>query len=62
MYKICLTNASCEKYPLVLLLHNADQEASHFLEENNGNRDFTKIAIKEEHAANEDGFEEAEPI
>ena len=26
-------NVSCELYPLVLLLHNADQEASHFMED-----------------------------
>lgn len=26
-------NASCEKFPLVLLLHMADQEASHFMED-----------------------------
>lgn len=32
-------NASCDKYPLVLLLHNADQEASHFMEENEGNKE-----------------------
>lgn len=56
-------NASCEKYPLVLLLHNADQEASHFLEENNGNRDFATITAKEEKPMTDaDGFEEAEPI
>lgn len=31
-------NASCEKYPLVLLLHTADQEASHFMEDTADNK------------------------
>ena len=48
-------NASCEKYPLVLLLHNADQEASHFMEEKDGNKeDFTSSENEE--------FQEAESI
>lgn len=33
-------NASAEKYPLVLFLHNADQEASHFMEGQDGNLDI----------------------
>lgn len=37
-------NASCEKFPLVLLLHNADQEASHFLEATTGNKNTKKQA------------------
>lgn len=48
-------NASCEKFPLVLLLHNADQEASHFLEATTGNKKYEEASGRIE-------FEEAEPI
>ena len=49
-------NASCEKYPLVLLLHNADMEASHFMEENEGNKqEFRNVDSSGE-------FEEATPV
>lgn len=49
-------NASCEKYPLVLLLHNADQEASHFMEDTTGNKkDFVVPQLSGE-------FEEVDPI
>lgn len=49
-------NASCEKYPLVLLLHNADMEASHFMEDNDGNKqEFRNVDSSGE-------FEEATPV
>lgn len=40
-------NASCELYPLVLLLHNADQEASHFMEDPDGRKQIFKEAGQE---------------
>lgn len=39
-------NASCELYPLVLLLHNADQEASHFMEDPDGIKQIFKEAAE----------------
>ena len=39
-------NASCELYPLVLLLHNADQEASHFMESTEGQREIFREAAE----------------
>lgn len=48
-------NASCEKYPLVLLLHNADQEASRFMEEKDGNKEDFTCSENEE-------FQKAEPV
>lgn len=48
-------NASCEKFPLVLLLHNADQEASHFLEATTGNKKYEEASGRIE-------FEEVESI
>lgn len=50
-------NASCEKFPLVLLLHMADQEASHFMEDTLENKElFQEI----EESAEE--FQEAESL
>lgn len=39
-------NASCELYPLVLLLHNADQEASHFMENAEGQGEIFREAAE----------------
>ena len=39
-------NTSCELYPLVLLLHNADQEASHFMEDTEGQREIFREAAE----------------
>lgn len=56
-------NASCEKYPLVLFLHNADQEASHFMEDKD---DLKQIFIESDQPAadyeDQPVFEEATPI
>ncbi len=38
-------NQACEKFPLVFLLHTADQEASHYMEDTQDNREaFRKAA------------------
>lgn len=56
-------NQSCEKYPLVLLLHNADQEASHFMEQPDGNRKaFSDPVCKEDDADAGMEFEDAEAL
>jgi hypothetical protein len=64
-------NASVEKYPLVLLLHMADQEASHFMEDKDGNRaafaDMSGAESAGEYADNpaqdeEPLFQDAAPI
>lgn len=39
-------NTSCELYPLVLLLHNADQEASHFMEDTEDQREIFREAAE----------------
>ena len=44
--QIQVFNASCELYPLVLLLHNADQEASHFMEDAEGRKEIFREAAK----------------
>ena len=50
-------NKSCEKFPLVLLLHVADQEASHFMEDTQKNKElFQKMDVPD------DEFQEAEPV
>lgn len=50
-------NKSCEKFPLVLLLHIADQEASHFMEDTQKNKElFQKMDVPD------DEFQEAEPV
>lgn len=46
-------NASCELYPLVLLLHNADQEASHFMESTEGQREIFREAAEPAELANQ---------
>ena len=58
-------NQACEKYPLVLLLHMADQEASHFMEDQMDNKE--EYQDKEETCCQDSdpsdtGFQEAEPI
>lgn len=56
-------NASCEKFPLVLLLHNADQEASHFMELPDGNRKaFSEPVCKEDDTDAGMEFENAEAL
>lgn len=51
-------NASCEKYPLVLLLHNADMEASHFMEDLKENKeDFIRCGEPDAEV-----FQEALPV
>ena len=63
-------NASAEKYPLVLFLHNADQEASHFMEGQDGNLDIYQDADEDPQENNYDAaafvdqspFEEAPKI
>ena len=50
-------NKSCEKFPLVLLVHIADQEASHFMEDIQGNRE-----LFQEQEIPADEFQEAEPV
>ena len=49
-------NAACEKYPLVLILHTADQEASHFMEDNDDVKEQYRVTYAP------GGFQEAEPI
>ena len=52
-------NASCELYPLVLLLHNADQEASHFMEDTEGRKEiFREAAEPAAEPADQDVFME----
>lgn len=50
-------NKSCEKFPLVFLVHIADQEASHFMEDIQENRE-----LFQEQEIPADEFQEAEPV
>lgn len=62
---------SCEKYPLVLYLHFADQIATHFMETETGLRDIFELAgrssanMKPGSVSDSDadpGFQEADPV
>ena len=63
-------NASIERYPLVLFLHNADQEASHFMEDTDDNKelfrdkgpDLAEAAYDASEFADQPVFQEATPI
>lgn len=56
-------NASCEKFPLVLFLHNADQEASHFMEDKDDLKQiFREAAQPAADYADQPVFQEATPI
>lgn len=56
-------NASCEKFPLVLFLHNADQEASHFMEDKDDLKQiFREVAQPAADYADQPVFQEATPI
>nr|WP_325300210.1 hydrolase [uncultured Dysosmobacter sp.] len=63
-------NASCEKFPLVHLLHMADQEASHFMEDTSDNKpayaeedtDAAEAAQPAGEYADQPVFQEATPM
>lgn len=56
-------NTSCEKFPLVLLLHNADQEASHFMEDKDDLKQiFREVAQPAADYADQPVFQEATPL
>ena len=52
---------ACEKYPLCFLLHNADQEATHYMEDNADNKPLFQEAKKTD-PVQSDSSDDSEPV